>query len=96
MFEQSGDPKVKDMARRRLMQLTSFDERDVLQKVLSAYQSRAGRCPASWKELETALRSIRAPLDSNGAPLDPSGAPYVLNSATCTIALDPKSEIPAR
>jgi tetratricopeptide (TPR) repeat protein len=96
MYEQSGDPKVQDMARKRLLQLTSLDERDALQKILAAYQTRVGRCPASWKEIEGALRSIRAPLDSSGAPLDPSGAPYVLDSNKCEIKLNPKSDIPVK
>lgn len=93
MFEHSKDDKVKDMARRRLLQLKSLDERDGLRKLLAIYEARIGRCPASWREIETALRAVRAPLDESGAPLDPSGAPYVLNSAQCEVGLDQKSEI---
>ncbi len=96
MFEQSADESVKDMARRRLMQLDSWDERDALRKVLSAQQTRTGRCPASWREVEQMLRAIRAPLHASGAPLDPSGAPYVLQSAKCEVELGPNSEIIAK
>lgn len=93
MFEQSADDKVKDMAHRRLLQLQSLDERDGLRKLLAMYQARAGRCPSNWREIETALRAVRAPLDASGAPLDPSGAPYVLHSPKCEVVLDKKSEI---
>ncbi len=93
MFEQSTDESVKDMARRRLLQLDSWDEQDALRKVLSAHQTRTGRCPANWREVEQILRAIRAPLDVSGAPLDPSGAPYVLQSAKCDVELGPNSEI---
>lgn len=93
MYEQSADAKVQDMARKRLLQLDSFDQRDVLKQILTAFQQRFNRCPQSWKEIEGPLRSIRAPLDANGSPLDPSGAPYLLKSDTCEIALDPKSQI---
>jgi tetratricopeptide (TPR) repeat protein len=93
MFEQSSDAKVKDMARRRLLQLKSLDERDGLRKLLAMYQTRAGHCPENWREIETALRAVRAPLDASGAPLDPSGAPYVLDPAKCEVGLDQKSEI---
>ena len=96
MFEQSADDKVKDMAHRRLLQLQSLDERDGLKKLLAMYQARAGRCPANWREIETALRAVRAPVDASGAPLDPSGAPYVLHSAKCEVGLDQKSEILTR
>ena len=94
MFEQSADDSVKEMARRRLMQLDSLDERDVLKKILSAYQTRTGHCPAHWKELEVALRNLRAPLDSTGTPIDPSGAPYVLKG--CDVDLDAKSLVPGK
>ena len=96
MFEQSADESVKDMARRRLMQLDSWDERDALRKILSTYQTRTGRCPANWREVEQMLRAIRAPLDASGAPLDPSGAPYVLQTEKCEVELGPNSEIIAR
>jgi hypothetical protein len=81
------------MARRRLMQLDSWDERDALRKVLTAQQTRTGRCPANWREVEQMLRAMRAPLDASGAPLDPSNAPYVLQSAKCDVELSPNSQI---
>ena len=94
MFEQSDDESVKDTARRRLMQLDSMDQRDALRKFLSVYQTRTGHCPATWKEFEPVLRSLRVPLISQAAPMDPSGAPYVLKG--CDVELDPKSEVPGK
>jgi len=82
MFEQSADEKVKDMAHKRLMQLDSLDQRDGLRKLLVAYRTRTGRCPANWREI-----------NMPGAPLDPSGAPYVLQTSKCEIELDSSSEI---
>ena len=93
MFEQSADEKVKDMARRRLIQLDSLDQRDGLKKLLTAYQARVGQCPATWREVQHVLRVVGAPLDASGAPLDPSGAPYHLQPGKCEIDLDPKSEV---
>ena len=96
MYEQSTDDKVKDMARKRLLQLDSLDQRDSLRKLFAAFQARAGRCPTSWKELDPLLRALRVPLDASGAPLDPSGVPYVLRAGACEVDLDPKSEIPVK
>lgn len=96
MYEQSTEDKVKDMAHKRLLQLDSLDQRDALRKILTAYQSRAGKCPNSWKEIEPVLRAVRVPLDGTGAPLDPTGMPYVLRAGACEVDLDPKSEIPAK
>lgn len=96
MYEQSADEKIKEMARLRLLQLDHFDQRDGLLKILSLYQQRVGRCPASWRELEPVFRNLQVPLDAAGAPLDPSGAPYVLNSAKCEIDLSEKTEIPLK
>ena len=85
MLEQSADEKVKDMAHRRLLQLDSLDERDGLHKLLVAYQTRTGRCPANWREINL-----------SAAPVDPSGAPYVLNPGKCEVELDSRSEIIAK
>lgn len=93
MFEQSADEKVKDMAHRRLLQLDSLDERDGLHKLLATYQARAGHCPASWREIESVLRAIRAPLDASGAPIDPSGTAYALQPGKCEVELGQGSEI---
>ena len=94
MYEQSADEKVRDMARRRLLQLDSLDQRESLRKFFAAYQARTGKCPSSWKEIEPVFRALHVAVDASGAPLDPSGAPYVLRP--CEVELDPKSEIPAK
>jgi tetratricopeptide (TPR) repeat protein len=93
MYEQSTDEKVRDMARRRLIQLDSLDQRDGLRKLLTAYQRRTGRCPVSWKEIEQILRVVGVPVDASGAPLDPAGAPYVLQKGACEVDLGPTSEV---
>ena len=96
MYEQAENAKVKEMARKRLLQLDSFDQRDGLRKVLAAYKARVGRCPSSWKEVGPLLRALRVEVDSSGAPLDPTGTAYVLVSAGCDLDVDPKSEVPYR
>ncbi|HVQ37040.1 MAG TPA: hypothetical protein VMS31_05885, partial [Pyrinomonadaceae bacterium] len=94
MYNDPGDSKVKEMAHMRLLQLDSMDEREAIRRLLMLYQSKANRCPASWREIEPVLRSLNLPLDTAGAPLDPSGTPYVLVNGNCDVDLDPKSEIP--
>jgi tetratricopeptide (TPR) repeat protein len=93
MYEEPGGSKVTEMARQRLMQLDSLDERDAIRRVLKLYQSKVNRCPSSWREIQPVLRTLRLRFDPNGAPLDPLGKPYVLVSANCDVALDAKSEI---
>ena len=96
MYEQAENAKVKEMARKRLLQLDSFDQRDWLRKVLAAYKARVGRCPSSWKEVEPLLRALRVVVDSAGAPLDPTGTAYVMVGDGCDLDVDPKSEVPYR
>ena len=96
MYEQSADEKVRDMARKRLLQLDSLDQRDALRKLFVAYQTRTGKCPNSWKEIEPVFHALRVDIDDSGAPLDPTGMPYVLRAGACEVDLDPKSEIPAK
>lgn len=96
MYEQPADEHVKEMARRRLMQLDAMDQMDGLRKILTAFRERAGRCPAAWKEIEPVLRALRLNLDAAGAPLDPSGTAYVLRASDCEVEIDPNSEVPRR
>lgn len=96
MYEQAENAKVKEMARKRLLQLDSFDQMDRLRKALAAFKARVGRCPASWKEVEPLLRALRVEVNSTGAPLDPTGTAYVLISDACDLDVDPKSEVPYR
>jgi hypothetical protein len=96
MYEQSADEKVRDRARKRMLQLDSVDQRDAWRKVFVAYQARTGKCPTAWKEIEPVFHALRVDIDDSGAPLDPSGVPYVLRAGACEVDLDPKSEIPAK
>lgn len=93
IYEQTAEDQVKEMALRRLVQLDSLDQRDALHKFITAFQTRSGKCPASWKDLEPYLRAYRVPVDASGAPLDPTGVPYVLQADTCEIKLNPNSSV---
>ncbi|HET6978382.1 MAG TPA: hypothetical protein VFI24_18770 [Pyrinomonadaceae bacterium] len=88
MFEQSTDEQVKEVARKHLLRLDSLDQRDGLQKLFTAYKTRNGKCPDSWRELNPVFRAVGIPMDQSGAPLDPSGAPYVLKPGACEVELD--------
>lgn len=95
MYEQSTEQQVREMARKRLLQLDSLDQRDALRKLFAAYKARSGKCPDSWRELGPVFRAVRIPVDQSGAPLDPSGTPYVLKPGACEVELDPqKTEVP--
>jgi tetratricopeptide (TPR) repeat protein len=96
MYEQAADDKVRDMARKHLMQLASMDDRDALRRVMEAYKAKVGRCPSTWRDMENVLRALRVTVDASGAPLDPSGTAYVLVKDECGIDLDPKSEVPVK
>lgn len=95
MYEESEDKQVKDMARRRLLQVNSLDERDELRRLLAAYSAKSGHCPALWRDLESLLRARNWKVDANGAPLDPAGTPYLLVKDKCEVNLDWKSEVPS-
>lgn len=94
MFELSGDPKIKEMARRRLLQLQSLDERDALRRLMTSYKAQMGKCPTAWLELAPALRALKIRTDSTGAPFDPAGVAYLLLPDKCEVENDPKSEVP--
>ncbi|HZI18166.1 MAG TPA: hypothetical protein VEY09_06165 [Pyrinomonadaceae bacterium] len=98
LHEEADDEQVRQLALRRLAQVQSFDERDLIRAQLSKFRGQKGPCPSDWSELAPALRRAGGlALDSSGAPLDPSGAPYVLDAARCEVDLDPvRSQVPYR
>jgi tetratricopeptide (TPR) repeat protein len=91
MYEESTEAQVKEVALKHLMRLTALDQRDGLEKLFTAYKTRTGKCPDSWRELELVFRAARLPVDQSGAPLDPSGAPYLLKAGACQVELDSKT-----
>lgn len=95
MYEEAGDETIKRMAELRLAQITSFEERDVIRKVLKEYRTRQGRCASEWREVSGALRAAGLKVDARtGEPLDPADTPYVLMKDECDVDLDPKSVVP--
>ena len=97
LFEESKDEQVKQLLERRLMQVDSFDERDRIRRVLTAYTARHGRCAESWRDVTGQLQNLQLRVDTiTAAPVDPSGTPYVLIKQGCDVDLDPRSQIPYR
>lgn len=97
LYDESKDDQIRQMLARRLMQVDSFEERDLIRRLLNEYSARSGRCVSSWKEITIALRALRLRVDApTGAPLDPAGTPYVLVKNGCDVDLDPKSAVPYR
>lgn len=96
MRDESGDEQVRTLAQKRLWQLDSLDERDRIRRALADFQTRASRCPASWREIAPALRSAKLRFDPTGTPLDPAGFPYALDAGACDVKLDERSPIPKK
>ncbi len=94
MSAEGDDEQIKLLAKKRLLQLDSLDERDAIRRVLIEYKTSNSRCPAAWREVAPALRAARLKLDASGAPLDPTGLPYVLDASACDVTLDARTQIP--
>ena len=96
MYEQAQDDQVKLWALKRLMELQSLQDRQVIRGVLSRHVAEHGRCPGAWAEVDAPLRAAGLEVHAKGAPLDPSGAPYllVLSALGCDVTLHPASTVP--
>lgn len=94
MLEGAEDEQVKITAERRLMELDSLDERDVIDRVLADFKERTGRCATSISEIFPALMSVNLPsgkdfrVNKANQVVDPSDAPYILDKESCSIKLD--------
>lgn len=97
LYDESNDDQIKQLLSRRIMQVNSFDERDLIRRVLAEYSSQSGRCASSWKDVAPALRALRLRVEvQSGAPLDPANTPYRLVNNGCDVDLDPTSAVPFR
>jgi tetratricopeptide (TPR) repeat protein len=98
MFDEAQDNQTKETAAIRLLELDSFDQRDLIRSALQDFQTKNERCPSNWREIFPILRTNKfLNFDSvTYAPLDPSNAPYILvNSGKCDVSIDGKtSKIP--
>ena len=97
LYDESNDDQIRQLLARRLMQVDSFEERELIRRVLGEYSARFGRCASSWRDITVALRALRLRVDARtGAPVDPAGTPYLLVKNGCDVDLDPKSAVPYR
>ncbi|HEX8474931.1 MAG TPA: hypothetical protein VF666_12950 [Pyrinomonadaceae bacterium] len=102
MYSEADDEQVKRLALKRLLQVDSLDERDLIRSVLEVQRAKVGRCPRQWREASALLRDatlpngVRLKLDANSAPLDPTGVAYVLSPDGCDVQLHGRSEIPQK
>lgn len=96
IYDEAADTQVKNMARKRLLLLDSMDMQDGLRKLMVAYKSKIGRCPATWREMAPLLSALKIRVDDSGAPLDPADTPYLIIPDKCDLTTDRKSEVPVR
>ena len=95
LYEEAKDRDSKALLARRLMQVDSYEEREVIGKVLDAFAKRSGRCVSSWKEITGALQALGLRVDrASGAPVDPAGTAYLLTEGGCKVDLDWRSQVP--
>lgn len=93
MLDSSGDEQVRITAVRRLNELDALDERDAIDKVLTDFRARNGRCAASFAEIWPELSKVDLPgdhefeIDRSNRLVDPTGSPYLLNKETCRVKL---------
>lgn len=101
LYENADDNQTKDIALRRLMQVDSFDELDVLRSALRQFQAQNNRCIAGWHELFPLIRTARLPngkglrFTQSLEPIDPSDTPYHLLSKPdkCQVVIDSQKSL---
>jgi hypothetical protein len=96
MYEQAQDEQVKQWALKRLMELRSLQERDVIRRVLSDFVASNARCPRAWTDVAPALQAAGLTVHPQGPPLDPAGTPYllVIGPLGCDVSLHRSSTVP--
>lgn len=94
MLAEAQDEQTKIVAERRLAQLDSQDEREVIDKALADTKERTGRCVNDLREINNLLMAAKLPngrefrVESGGRIVDPSNVPYILDKQECKVKLD--------
>lgn len=94
MLSSSDDWQVTITAERRLKELDSLDERDVIDRKLTEFKERSGRCVNSFMEIYPALMTEKLPgnkefrINKTNQLVDPSDTPYLLDKENCRTKLD--------
>ena len=94
MLDGSDDEQVRITATSRLKELDSLDETDAIDKALTDFKVRNGRCATGLNEILPELTQVRLPagnefeLDRSNRLIDPTGAPYLLDINKCRSTLD--------
>lgn len=96
MFKDAQDSQTKDMAKLRLSELDSLDERDAIDQVLKEFSEKNSRCAKSWQEILPLLGKVKLPygkdfrVDKSGNIVDPTDVPYLIDQEKCVAILDSK------
>lgn len=96
MLANSPDEQIRITAKRKLEQLDSLDERELIDKALAEFQEKNGQCPGSLHDILPALMKLKLPagrdfrVDKMNNLVDPTDAPYLLEKNTCKVKLDPE------
>lgn len=96
IYQESDDPNVREMARKRLLQVRWFEEREAIRQAIAEYQAKNHSCPSSFRVMTSLSQDRRLRFDDTGSPVDPSGYPYQLIANGCDVALNEASEVPAK
>jgi tetratricopeptide (TPR) repeat protein len=94
MLAESEDDAVRITADRNLKKLDWFDERDAINKVLTDFREKNGRCSNSFGEVGAQLLQIVLPeggglrADAGRRLVDPTNIPYILDKEQCVVTLD--------
>lgn len=119
MFEQmkqqaieNNETLIADTADWRIRHLTSLDQRDFLNRMLTLYKQRTGTCATSWSQIIPLIqqhlreakdnrnppKQLEFSINQNGDILDTGSnpLPYEIQAEPCQARLSSKSEIPSR
>jgi|CXWL01.1.fsa_nt_gi tetratricopeptide (TPR) repeat protein len=95
MLAGAEDEMVAITAQRRLKELDSLDEREAIDRVLTEFKEKNGRCANNFGEITSMLMTVKLPegrsfrIDASNRIVDPTDAPYLLDKENCRVKLDP-------
>lgn len=94
MIATTDDPSIRNSAERRLLELDTLDQIDLINRVLADDKTRRGACTANLRDIMPQLQkastdaSIDIMVDRRGQLADAAGTPFLFDREKCTVDID--------
>jgi tetratricopeptide (TPR) repeat protein len=92
-YLENEEPRIREQAEVRLIQLRSLDEIDAINIFLNRLKDQQGTCQDKLRSLAPRLRQLGIAMNEKLMPVDPKGFTYEIDTSSCQVRLSNESTV---